>query len=77
MNWPSNFANFPEYKGIYDQVRLLDRHGMEILRINYNGGQPVIVPTDDLQHKGKRYYFTDTIELRKGCRFCIPVRPQH
>jgi len=66
------FREFAQYKGIYDQIRLLDRHGMEIVRVNYNDGRPAIVPTSQLQHKGKRYYFTDTIRLDKGAIFVSP-----
>lgn len=66
------FNEFARYKGNYDQVRLLDRHGMETVRINYNDGQPAIVPAHQLQPKGKRYYFTDTIRLNKGAIFVSP-----
>jgi hypothetical protein len=66
------FREFAKYKGIYDQVRLLDRRGMEIVRVNYNGGHPAIVPTAQLQHKGKRYYFIDTMQLDKQAIFVSP-----
>ncbi len=66
------FRAFAKYKGIYDQVRLLDRHGMEVVRVNYNDGVSSVVPADQLQHKGKRYYFTDTIQLGKDAIFVSP-----
>ena len=31
-------------KGLYDQIRYLDVDGQERVRINYNGGSPVVVP---------------------------------
>lgn len=66
------FHEFSKYKGIYDQIRLLDRQGMEIVRVNYNGGRPAVVTKDQLQHKGQRYYFTDTMQLDKGTIFVSP-----
>ena len=66
------FLLFCDAKGIYDQVRLLDEKGMEILRINYNNGKPFIVPKDQLQNKGKRYYFEDTFKLNEKKVFVSP-----
>jgi PAS domain S-box-containing protein len=59
-------------KDIYDQIRYLDGTGMEIMRINYNNGAPSVVPDEMLQPKGKRYYFTDTINLGKGEIYVSP-----
>lgn len=50
----------------YDQIRYIDLKGMEIVRVNYNNGKPFIVPEDNLQFKGDRYYFKDTIALAEG-----------
>ena len=66
------FLLFCDAKGIYDQLRLLDEKGMEILRINYNNGKPYIVPKDQLQNKGKRYYFEDTFSLNEKNVFVSP-----
>jgi len=52
-------------KGKYDQIRFLDLDGMEVLRINYNKGEPDVVDLADLQPKGNRYYFKDSIGLEK------------
>ena len=43
------FLWFSKIKKVYDQVRLLDERGMEVLRVNFNGGAPAIVPQQDLQ----------------------------
>lgn len=48
---------------LYDQIRFLDRRGMEVVRVNYNNGQPAIVPEENLQDKSKRYYFKDSFSL--------------
>ncbi|TDT92094.1 hybrid sensor histidine kinase/response regulator [Pseudodesulfovibrio indicus] len=50
----------------YDQVRLLSNEGMELTRVNYNGGSPAAVPPDNLQDKSDRYYFTDSLPLKNG-----------
>lgn len=66
------FLWFSKIKKIYDQVRFLDEHGMEILRINYYNGAPTIVPPQDLQPKGERYYFKDTFGLADREVFVSP-----
>lgn len=60
-----NFYNWLKVKRIYDQVRILDVSGQELVRVNYNGGDPVIVDyeSDELQNKADRYYFYNSVEL--------------
>lgn len=48
---------------MYDQIRFLNETGMEVLRINYNNGNPSIVPEEQLQSKKGRYYFQETFRL--------------
>lgn len=47
----------------YDQIRVLDPEGNEIVRIN-NEEPPVIIEDNELQYKGDRYYFAES--LSKG-----------
>lgn len=68
-----DFANFSRSKGIYDQIRWLDETGMERVRVDYRLNQSQIVPTDRLQNKGKRYYFSDTFKLKAGEIFVSPL----
>lgn len=56
---------FSRNRGIYDQIRFIDETGMEIVRIN-NKGNPTIVPDKELQFKGTRYYFKETLNLGAG-----------
>ena len=73
-NLELEFLNFAIHKKRYDQVRLLDRRGMEIVRVNhYRDGRSEIVPQDQLQPKGDRYYFTETIDLAPGQIFISPL----
>lgn len=69
----SDFLSFSLRKGIYDQMRFIDEKGMEVVRVNYNEGNPAIVPVGELQQKGGRYYFRDTLELDKGEVFVSPL----
>jgi len=69
----SEFLAFATLKGVYDQVRFLDATGKELVRVNFNGGAAAIVPPEELQDKGKRYYFTDTLKLKAGEVFVSPL----
>jgi len=66
------FLAFSQNKKMYDQVRFLDETGMEIVRVNFNQGSPVIVPQAQLQSKAGRYYFKDTFQLAQGEVFISP-----
>ena len=66
------FLILSKRKRKYDQIRLLDKTGMEKIRVNFNDGKPVIVPEKNLQFKGKRYYFKDTFLLDKDEIFISP-----
>jgi PAS domain S-box-containing protein len=63
---------FAAKKKLYDQIRFLDETGMEIARTNFNRGTPTIVPIENLQNKGKRYYFRDAFLLERGEVFISP-----
>ncbi|HEA69841.1 MAG TPA: hypothetical protein ENI07_23970 [Desulfobacterales bacterium] len=68
----NDFSLFSRGSKIFDQIRMLNETGMEIIRINLFKGDPVIVPSEQLQFKGDRYYFKDTIGLEKGEIFVSP-----
>ncbi len=58
------FRVFSRQKGKYDQIRVLDETGHEVVRVNYNGGEPFATAEAELQNKSERYYFTETWALR-------------
>jgi diguanylate cyclase (GGDEF)-like protein/PAS domain S-box-containing protein len=60
-------------KRIYDQIRLLSKDGQEIVRVNFNNGQPYSVPWGELQNKADRYYFKESVGLRPGQVFLSPM----
>lgn len=64
---------FAEIKHVYDQVRLLDLSGDEMIRINFKDGDTYITPSQQLQNKSKRYYFKETVALSEGEVFISPL----
>jgi signal transduction histidine kinase len=68
----NEYLLFSGRKGIYDQIRYLDADGMEKIRVNYIDGAPALVPDDDLQPKGERYYFQQTKHLGRDEVFISP-----
>ena len=64
---------FSGYKKLYDQIRFLDRSGKEVVRVNFNKGEPTIVPEEKLQVQAKRYWFNDTLRLNQGQVFVSPL----
>jgi PAS domain S-box-containing protein len=61
-----DFLSIASRKTIYDQIRFIDKTGMEIIRVNYNAGKPEVVHQNNLQNKGHRYYFAQTVNLNSG-----------
>jgi len=66
------FLYFSEKKAIYDQIRLIDENGMEIVRVNYDQGSPTIVRTADLRNKAQRYYFQEAMAQGLGGIYISP-----
>lgn len=63
---------FSHGKAIYDQVRLLDQTGAEVIRIDNEGDSARVVIPSRLQNKSHRYYFTETTRLPPGGVFISP-----
>ncbi|GEM_PF-2493257 len=57
---------FSKWRSRYDQIRIIDSSGKEILRINFTEGFPTVVAKSKLQNKGNREYVRRTLKLRKG-----------
>jgi hypothetical protein len=60
------FLDMAHAKPNFDQIRYIDREGLEKLRVNSNGGRPTVVPEEQLQDKSGRYYFTDGMAVPPG-----------
>ena len=63
------FSKFSASTAIYDQVRLINMEGMEIVRVDYEEGGPVIIPSEDLQNKSDRDYFIESKDLALGGKY--------
>jgi PAS domain S-box-containing protein len=57
---------YAQANNIYSQVRVIDKHGMEIARVNNQGSKTYIVQKDELQDKSDRYYFKSVKDLPLG-----------
>ena len=60
------FTSIISLRGIYDQARLIDLDGQEIVRVNRAGRSAAVVTGDRLQNKKNRSYFQNTMRLKKG-----------
>jgi len=52
-----DFLNLAICRKVYDQVRLINKNGSEIIRINFNNGNPEVVTKEKLQNKKKQILF--------------------
>ncbi len=68
----TDLLNFARQRGLYDQIRFIDAQGQELVRINWNQGQPQAVPVAELQHKTDRYYVRNTLDLNKNTVYISP-----
>ena len=60
------FATFAAHKDIYEQIRLLDLNGQEVVRVNWQAGHPLAVPRRALQDKSDRPYVRASLALARG-----------
>lgn len=68
-----DFLTISKFKEVYAQIRLLDRNGRELVRVDRVGSKSFVVSQDKLQDKGRRYYFNDTISLPSGSIYISPL----
>lgn len=72
-HFTEDYKLFMKSRGIYDQIRWIDEKGMEKVRVDYNKGVPLTVPSDQLQNKSERYYFNESIGLNEGDVYFSPL----
>lgn len=63
------FTNFARTQKRYYQVRMLDREGMEIVRIDWDVEKTKQVKGDSLQDKSEREYFKQSLDLPPGSTY--------
>ncbi len=71
------FLIFSAARPAYYQVRYLDEHGQEQVRIDSDGRFSEIVRTDNLQNKKDRYYFQEAVKLPPGGIYVTPLDLNH
>ena len=58
---------------IYNQIRLIDSTGNEVIRVDRNmEGDYFIIPDSELQNKCDRYYFTETVDTPSDTIYMSP-----
>ena len=57
----------------YDQVRMIDKYGQEIIRIDASGQGPLRVQQKDLQNKSDRYYVKATLAQQSSTIYMSPL----
>lgn len=67
------FKQLSENNASYDQIRYIDAHGMERLRINNINGNVSVVEQSQLQNKSHRYYWQRTKNLEDGMVYISPM----
>jgi hypothetical protein len=60
-------------KRLYDQIRLIDRTGMERLRVDLTPYGASRVSDDQLQNKSHRYYFQQGLMMDIGATYASPI----
>lgn len=67
------FSNFAKYRPEIYQIRFLDEAGWERLRVDSGRGEVTAKPIEQLQDKGARYYFSETMQLPQGTVYTSPM----
>lgn len=67
------FQALAHRRALYDQIRLIDPSGIELIRVNYYDGDPQPVPPKELQDKSQRYYFREALKLSEGEVYLSPL----
>jgi len=66
------FSTLCVTRKVYDQIRILDNDGMELVRINCDKEKFIKVPPKKLQYKGDRYYFKKAKKLKENEVYVSP-----
>lgn len=67
------FLSLAKHQSIFNQIRFLDDTGMELVRVNSDGRNSYLVPEEELQYKGHRYYFKESLRLGSDEIYLSPM----
>jgi len=59
-----NFKSFLEVNPLYQQIRLIDSNGQELIRLNRQQGQVISTSTNKLQNKSEYAYVSESLKLQ-------------
>ncbi|MCP3933415.1 MAG: response regulator [Bacteroidetes bacterium] len=62
-----------KYQNNLEQLRLLDIHGQEKIRINNKNNKPTVILNDKLQNKADKYYFQHGINTKIDGIYISPI----
>ncbi len=68
-----SFTSLAEARGIYDQIRIIDKDGFEIVRVDYEVESGTAYATVSDSFKGDRGYFLDTSRNEPGEMYISPL----
>jgi len=57
---------FSEKKNVYDKIAILGDDGKELIRVNFDDGDPYIVERQELQNKKNENYFSEAFDMEIG-----------
>ena len=60
------FKNFLQSQNSYQQIRLLDLKGQEVIRVDWRNRAAEVISKNGLQNKQDRYYFRESLLLKTG-----------
>jgi len=66
------FVSYLSTKEIYNQLRILDLKGNEVIRVDYENEQIKVIPEKDLQNKAHRYYFEEALKIENESVYVSP-----
>jgi PAS domain S-box-containing protein len=69
----ADYLSFATHKQNYDQIRFLRLDGREVIRVNWNNGEPIVIPDEELQDKTDRSYVQETLKLDAGQIYVSPL----
>ena len=67
------FLSFADATQHYDQIRLLDIDGKEVVRVNFSGHTNTLVKEKELQNKSHRPYFQNALSLDSNNLYVSPL----
>ncbi|MFW5769769.1 MAG: PAS domain-containing protein, partial [Spirochaetota bacterium] len=67
------YRSFLAPKLVYENIRILDSMGKELVRVEYNDGSPRIATPGELGDKSGRYYFQSARGLKEGDIYISPL----